>query len=119
MRHRGWIPRQAATLLLALFLGANVTGCSNSTPMVAYVVITGAPPVLLLGQVLPLTATAYDGTNAVIYGVSWNWTNSGPAVTVDKNGVITAAELGMSTITAKGSGGIGQFQFTVVAPDGG
>ena len=53
-----------------------------------------------------LTATAKDGSGAVVTGAAFAWTTSNPAVaTVDGAGLLTAVDTGSTNVTATAAGG--------------
>ncbi len=59
----------------------------------------------LLGATLQLSGQVLDGNNRAIAGASLDWTSSVPSVLpVDAQGVVTAAAIGVSQITATSGG---------------
>ncbi len=64
-----------------------------------------------------LGVTIKDQDNNIVRNVDCIWTSSDPSVaTVDKNGVVTAVNLGKTTITVKSGNKYDQCNLTVTAP---
>ena len=107
------------------FAALGLAGCSSGTTtadpsVVTYVVINAPTNFVGVGDMLPMTATAYNGNNVVVGGVNFSWSSMYPTIaTVDQSGLGTGIAPGTTVITARGGGTFGQMWLPVVQRDGG
>ena len=66
------------------------------------------------GETLRLSAEAFDENGHAVAGAEFSWESSDPSVaTVDASGLVTGADIGVATITARAGGGRGTAAITV------
>ena len=89
------------------------------TPDISSITVSPASATLTHGETQQFAATAYDGDNNTISGVSFTWTSSDTSVgTVDASGVFTAHKVGTTTISAAAGDAVGTATVTVAPPHG-
>ena len=89
-------------------------------PTVESVVLSPSAATLEVGATRQMTASARDGDNAPISGVSFTWSSSNTSVaTVSSAGLVTARAAGNATIRAATAGVTGTAAITVSPVDGG
>ncbi|HEU5219185.1 MAG TPA: carboxypeptidase regulatory-like domain-containing protein [Gemmatimonadales bacterium] len=100
---------------------ATISGVTGQVPVMVvplpidHVIVTPGTNDIVVGQAVPLTATAYDAANVVLSGRTFAWSSSDPSVAgVTTTGmVIGATEGGPVTISASSAGKSGSAIVTV------
>ncbi|MES2125568.1 MAG: Ig-like domain-containing protein [Gemmatimonadota bacterium] len=93
------------TQFVALLTLACGGGATQSNPAVDHITVTPSAVSLEAGTTRQLQATAFDGANATISGVSFGFLSSAPSIaSVSATGVITALLPGLATITTSAGG---------------
>jgi hypothetical protein len=103
---------------LALFMGALIAACAESTGpgAVATVTVSGAPVLLETGQTAQLATVVRDADGALIPNVPVVWRVEGTAVTVDPTGFLTAVAAGSARVVATAEAVAGDLDLVVETP---
>ena len=91
--------------LLAVAASASCGGADSTTPaakVVSRVAVTGTSTMLNIGQIITLTAVAFEASGAQIASpATATWSSSAaPVAAVDQTGKVTGVKAGSATITA-------------------
>jgi len=111
----GVVASATAVTITATSEGQSGTASVTVKPLpVASVTVMPAAPVILAGDSVQLTATAFDADSKPLPGLTFSWTSSdGTVATVSATGMVTSLADGMTTITATTSGKSGTSLVTV------
>ena len=107
--------RALLLVLAAVGVAACSSGGTDPGPAPTRVTISGGRPGIIPGQNLQLTATAYDGTGAVVADPgTFVWSSSSQSVaTIDQTGKVSAVAAGQTTIKAALTSVSGTYTLTV------
>jgi uncharacterized protein YjdB len=110
-------PSTLAMLAVALLTAAGCESSSGTDNSIAAVYVTPPSPIITVGQLRQLVATATNSSGEIITGQNVTWTTSAPNVaTVAANGLVTGIAGGTAQITATVGGESATADITVWFP---